>query len=386
MYDHRSRVKDVPPLNTERRSYVPSRLLRIDYNRKQFQIIDTKGLHYDYATLSYYRGWQDGLPRLTTATYQQLKQGIPYTPVRPLKEVFSILELASLCYIWIDALCVFQDDTTDWEAEASSMTDTYVNSKVTIVHVGSHNASKELESSSRAWVFQHTRFVTRRFVLGNYVLHSHGSDDFSKDWFSRMAKHTILTADETSPAYSLWSFPAISCPHQGCDTFVLRLHGHDGYPFLDLPKELILELEKGLYRNDEPDVDKSKEADATSQNFSETSPNSDLQEKSLPGNNSPEEHYTARLSQADLLIQEGLQAARTGQNLRAVGHLFQAREATSVLKPIPLPFLKIHALTSIYIAAIYLQDGSVDTALRLVEASEVIVAQSEAFDEVVNPT
>jgi len=38
-------------------------------------------------------------------------------------------------YIWIDALCILQDDKLDWEHEASMMASVYANAFVTVAAV-----------------------------------------------------------------------------------------------------------------------------------------------------------------------------------------------------------------------------------------------------------
>lgn len=45
-------------------------------------------------------------------------------------------------YLWIDALCIIQDDLSDWEAESSRMSDVFMNSYVTICAAASSSSSE----------------------------------------------------------------------------------------------------------------------------------------------------------------------------------------------------------------------------------------------------
>lgn len=50
--------------------------------------------------------------------------------------------------IWIDSLCIVQDDEDDWREQASRMADVYENAHVTIAAVGARNASEGLFKST----------------------------------------------------------------------------------------------------------------------------------------------------------------------------------------------------------------------------------------------
>jgi hypothetical protein len=51
---------------------------------------------------------------------------------KPFQEAIDITKALGLRYIWIDSLCIIQDDVLDWEQEASKMADVYQNSYITI--------------------------------------------------------------------------------------------------------------------------------------------------------------------------------------------------------------------------------------------------------------
>lgn len=130
------------------------------------------------------------------------------------QDAIYVVKKLGIRYIWIDALCIVQDDQDDWEAESVAMCDVFAHSKVTIcaakcsspeehflprptdellsVHFRSKlrpdisgqysirleprhvsPASQDLENSawvSRAWVWQEQVTSTRQLVFGNKTL------------------------------------------------------------------------------------------------------------------------------------------------------------------------------------------------------------------------
>ena len=44
-----------------------------------------------------------------------------------------LLETLNIKFLWIDSLCIIQDDQSDWEVESSLMAEIYSNVKLTIV-------------------------------------------------------------------------------------------------------------------------------------------------------------------------------------------------------------------------------------------------------------
>ncbi|CAA9957074.1 HET domain containing protein [Pyrenophora teres f. maculata] len=58
--------------------------------------------------------------------------------------VLLVCKNISMDYLWIDSLCLIQDDQQDWKEQASRMGDVYENAFVTIAAVAAHNASEGL--------------------------------------------------------------------------------------------------------------------------------------------------------------------------------------------------------------------------------------------------
>ncbi|VUC32531.1 unnamed protein product [Clonostachys rosea] len=100
-----------------------------------------KGLRGLYLTLSY--RWSEHTDSFMT-TRRNLKQHYFEIPVQKLsqtiKDAITITRRCGLRYLWVDALCIVQDDRSDWQVQAESMASIYQNSLFTISAAGGgHN-------------------------------------------------------------------------------------------------------------------------------------------------------------------------------------------------------------------------------------------------------
>lgn len=123
----------------------PTRLLFIanceDARNSSVRLIETHGASHSYATLSYCWGAIDSEWLCTKQNVDQYLIGID-REILPATLRDSIVIAASLGvpYIWIDALCIIQDDTSDWATESAKMGGIYHGSLVTIAAAGSSDS------------------------------------------------------------------------------------------------------------------------------------------------------------------------------------------------------------------------------------------------------
>jgi Heterokaryon incompatibility protein (HET) len=69
----------------------------------------------------------------TSGTVGQRKQGIAWTEIsKTFQDVITITRRIGIQYIWIDSLYIIQDDNSDWEVEASKMSQYYANAYVVV--------------------------------------------------------------------------------------------------------------------------------------------------------------------------------------------------------------------------------------------------------------
>ncbi|KAF2091809.1 HET-domain-containing protein, partial [Saccharata proteae CBS 121410] len=88
-----------------------------------------------YAALSYCWGPRELPPPLTTKTtsFRHRRESIPMALMqKTLQDAVAITRSLGIQYIWIDSLCIVQDDVSDWERESQQMADVYTNAFVTI--------------------------------------------------------------------------------------------------------------------------------------------------------------------------------------------------------------------------------------------------------------
>ncbi|KAF1995067.1 HET-domain-containing protein, partial [Amniculicola lignicola CBS 123094] len=69
----------------------------------------------------------------TTETLGERQRGIDWSDVpRTIKDAIIITRLMKIRYLWVDALCIVQDDLPDWQEEAADMALVYENATVVI--------------------------------------------------------------------------------------------------------------------------------------------------------------------------------------------------------------------------------------------------------------
>ncbi|KAF2439444.1 HET-domain-containing protein [Karstenula rhodostoma CBS 690.94] len=123
----------------------PSRLLKIDKAEisGEVQLVDTKvwsDPKPEYTTLSHCWGSPDG-PRPLETRIKNLREHETNIPMKSLPKTFrDAIEITLLVhqeFLWIDSLCIIQDDKSDWEHEAALMAAIYGNSFLTIAATSS---------------------------------------------------------------------------------------------------------------------------------------------------------------------------------------------------------------------------------------------------------
>ena len=117
-----------------------------------------------YATLSHC--WGARLPlRTLTSNIDEFSIHIPYSSIpKSFTDAIAITQSLSIPYLWIDALCIVQDDTEEWKREAMIMKDIYAGSTVNIAAADASNSDGGcLHDSSQA----HFRTITVHDAYGN---------------------------------------------------------------------------------------------------------------------------------------------------------------------------------------------------------------------------
>lgn len=114
---------------------LPSRILDVSagVNNNEVRLIETGGQMERYATLSHCWGGKVSL-RTTSWNLWWHKRGISWSSIpRTFQDAIHVTRAVGLKYLWIDSLCIVQDDKQDWEEESTKMASIYRGSEVTIV-------------------------------------------------------------------------------------------------------------------------------------------------------------------------------------------------------------------------------------------------------------
>lgn len=94
----------------------------------------TSGGRGQYVALSYC--WGSNVPFTTTSANLQehrRENGITFAQLpETLQDAVLMVRYLGLSYLWVDCLCIIQDDLVDWENEAAQMADVYSNAFLTL--------------------------------------------------------------------------------------------------------------------------------------------------------------------------------------------------------------------------------------------------------------
>ncbi|KAF2742809.1 HET-domain-containing protein [Sporormia fimetaria CBS 119925] len=121
---------------------LPSRLLDVSYEpnstHSQVRLIENTESDVIYTALSHCWGSTQRL-KATSATLDSMKRGISFESLpKTFIDAVIVTRHLGVKYLWIDSLCIQQDNTHDWQSEASKMAAIYENAVVTIAADRAH--------------------------------------------------------------------------------------------------------------------------------------------------------------------------------------------------------------------------------------------------------
>lgn len=127
---------------------MPRRLLEV--SNESMRLVDTQNIQQArYVTLSHCWGqdnkYLERLPRTTLSNIAQRQVSIDPQVLPPLfQDAVQVTRGISCSYIWIDSLCIVQDDAVDWKEQASAMSDIYPNAFINIAATACPDAWRSL--------------------------------------------------------------------------------------------------------------------------------------------------------------------------------------------------------------------------------------------------
>lgn len=119
--------------------YIPTRLLRVGYSACDPFLVETGGAAgkvygncSDYVALSHCQGHHPFVAT-TKSTLRARKAGVAWTQLsKTFQDAIILTRDLGVDFVWIDSLCIIQDDAEDWAREASQMASIYRNGYITI--------------------------------------------------------------------------------------------------------------------------------------------------------------------------------------------------------------------------------------------------------------
>lgn len=131
--------KDAPSL--------PDRLVEVQSSSgsKELRLIESKGSTGRYAALSHCWGTQEGAtPPITLMkdSLESWKISLPWGSFsKTFQDAVLITRALGLRFLWIDSLCIIQDDAADWREQSSQMSSVYTNTALTIASTRASDGS-----------------------------------------------------------------------------------------------------------------------------------------------------------------------------------------------------------------------------------------------------
>ncbi|KAF2179715.1 HET-domain-containing protein [Zopfia rhizophila CBS 207.26] len=160
---------------------LPTRVLNVD--QSSVFLYESKGEPARYACLSHCWGPPQGAKMLRTTkdTLAQFKKDIPWQqlPIN-FQHAISFARRLGLVWIWIDALCIVQDDPLDWEKEAAQMASIYQNSYVTL------GATKSSHADGGFFTTEHDRLHAATKTPAKLVLNEFTTPIYAEELFEHV--------------------------------------------------------------------------------------------------------------------------------------------------------------------------------------------------------
>ncbi|KAF2234099.1 HET-domain-containing protein [Viridothelium virens] len=213
---------------TPTRRFLPTRLLdihSIDSTGQIFLVLPEEArITRPYATLSHCWGKAKTL-KLLSGNINQLQSGIAFGSLpTSYKEGITLARRLGLQYIWIDSLCIVQDDEADWRREAAQMANIFRYGEISIATAAAadnsdtcfterNSALIRLPSVQASWA----QLPSCEYYLLPGGLYFHQVEDSPLHKRAWVLQETMLAPRVLSVCKS--QFWWVCLEHQACETF-----------------------------------------------------------------------------------------------------------------------------------------------------------------------
>lgn len=229
-------IKSHPECNPVRRPHYPSRLLSISMDPVHLVITAGWTEKPVYATLSHCWG-KNKFETLNSTNIEELKHKVPnkFLP-KSFSDAIQIARAVGLAYLWIDSLCIIQDNSKDWETEASMMSSVYGGS---LLNIAASSARDGTEGCFLKPQYHSGGFTAQVSICGRIETR----DFATMDEYEKSVTKSHLATRGWTMQEKLLPTRTIHCGDQGffweCKSRIASEYFPDGLPYA-LPNSLVL--------------------------------------------------------------------------------------------------------------------------------------------------
>ncbi|KAK3362197.1 heterokaryon incompatibility protein-domain-containing protein [Lasiosphaeria ovina] len=156
-------------------SFSPTRLVKISGGRQRLVLSKSLNRPVQSATLSHCWG-NIAIHRLLQDNISTFLQDIPADSLcRTFLDAIVIARPLGLHYLWIDSLCIVQDDPADWRRESAAMCDVYTHASLNIAATSARDGSEGcFMNKDNNYLAAHCIAIGQeRFMCANSSLYAH---------------------------------------------------------------------------------------------------------------------------------------------------------------------------------------------------------------------
>ncbi|KAF1844544.1 HET domain-containing protein [Cucurbitaria berberidis CBS 394.84] len=136
---------------------LPTRVVDVGLQDGIVKLLETNGAKAKYICLSHCWGLEQ-IITTTRSTLKERKKEIAWDDLsKTFQDAISLTRALGFDYIWIDSLCIVQDDSKDWEMESAKMASVYSNGRLTIAatrsasgHGGLYSRTEDFKVSGKS--------------------------------------------------------------------------------------------------------------------------------------------------------------------------------------------------------------------------------------------
>ncbi|KND92074.1 hypothetical protein TOPH_03546, partial [Tolypocladium ophioglossoides CBS 100239] len=170
-------------------NFQPTRLLFLgDKDTGRIQLINNDTACTAYAALSHRWSQETQRVRLEHGNLAQRKQrGLSLDEFpRMMRDVIHVLRRLGILYVWIDCMCIIQDDKDDWRREAASMASIYANAELTVAATWCTSSAQSLfcDRNGEGYSGVGIADIDEQPVFFRRVLPHFTWQDIESDWFA----------------------------------------------------------------------------------------------------------------------------------------------------------------------------------------------------------